>query len=382
MDSTAGASNSDTSASVTAQPSVCAQSLELAIKGTKVRGYLERAWDRAALPVIGITSTFLAATGFGMWQHVPPSARMAGVALFAVALAAAIAPLRKVRVPTREQALERMDKATGLPGRLASTYDDIPVKESDAQSRVIWELQRSRIERKVGAFKAAPLRSTLPARDPMALRYAMALIAGLAVTGAISEDQAMNRFAAAFDFQTGLTANMAKIDAYVTPPKYTGKAPIYIASTKQGKEAAEDAAYEVPESSILTLRLHDPHARVTATGGSAKPEDSCKPSGEITQCDLELSSNAQITVKSPRTGEVVWQFNVTADLPPQVALAPTPKAEEDKPGPAGATYTVVDEYAGAEAVRARIVLPEGLQQEPGARPLSIFKAPALTIQIK
>ena len=154
--------------------SAFARSFERAVGLSRAFGYLERAWDRAALPVGGVAGTFLAASWFGLWQNVAPSVRMAGTLLFAAALAAAIRPLFKVKYPDREDALERMNKANGGK-RFASTYDDKPIDESDEQAKAMWELNRMRIERKVGKFKAGAPESNLVNRDPFALRFALAM---------------------------------------------------------------------------------------------------------------------------------------------------------------------------------------------------------------
>lgn len=359
--------------------SAFAQEFERKVKLARHFGFLERAWERAALPVGGVAGAFLTASWFGLWQNVTPSVRMAGVVLFSAALAAAIRPLFRLQYPTREDALERMNKATGLPGRLASTYDDIPVDGTDEQSRAIWDFQRARIERKVGHWKAGAPRSNLVHRDPFALRFALAMVTGISLVAAHSADQVGERITAVMDWKTDLNATLAKIDAWVTPPNYTGAAPIYIASTENRSVTAAGSGYTIPEGSVLTLRLHDQYARVAVSGGTTEPASSCRPNGKVTECRFELSGDAGISVHSARTGTVNWQFNVTPDLPPRIVVAPAPAAGEGRPATPGATYALEDEY-GAEVIGGRIEMPA--PRNPDARPLPLFGLPTVPVPVK
>ena len=69
-------------------------------------------WERVWPPLAwsgALVALFLAASWFGLWFAAPRLARIGGLALFALALAAALAPLARLRRPSRAQALARLD---------------------------------------------------------------------------------------------------------------------------------------------------------------------------------------------------------------------------------------------------------------------------------
>jgi hypothetical protein len=96
----------------------------------------------------------------------------------------------------------------------------------------------------------------VPGRDPYALR-ALVLIACIATFVAAGGER-WKRIAAAFDWQGVVLPANFRVDAWVTPPAYTGKPPIILAGIHPGETArAADAAGEpvtVPAGSTLVVR--------------------------------------------------------------------------------------------------------------------------------
>ena len=93
-------------------------------------------------------------------------------------------------------------------------------------------------------------------RDPYALR-ALVLIAYIATFVAAGGER-WKRVAADFDWQGVVLPANFRVDAWVTPPAYTGKPPIILAGIHPGETArAADAAGEpvtVPAGSTLVVR--------------------------------------------------------------------------------------------------------------------------------
>ncbi len=353
-----------------------ARSFDRAVGLARWTGFAERVWDRAAPTVGGLTGVFLTASWAGLWQYVTPSVKMTGVALFAAGLTAAIAPLRKVRFPGRDEALARLDRNTGLPDRLAATYDDIPDdKDMDRESRVVWDIQRSRIQKKVGRFKVGGPKSTLKERDPYNLRYALALAAGLSFCMAASQGESVDRLTSAFDWKLETMTNTAKIDAWITPPDYAGQEQVPL-SSREGGPVALDSDVSVPAGSTVTLRVHEPNASVTVQGGATPVEEACRTVTQdgATSCEFKLASNTGITVNRRGEGRsVTWTINVTPDRPPVISV--NSEADEQE-GKERVTYTVKDEF-GAEISGTRIKPAE--PADPEAKPLPVYNLPKMTL---
>src|ERR1700688_1646266 len=105
----------------------------------------ERLWPALAAPATAV-GLFLAASWLGVWLWLPPVGRAIGLCLFFVLAAAATLPLLRLRVPTREDALRRLDRKSGLPHRPATTIaDDIAVSTTDPSSLAILRAHVQRV---------------------------------------------------------------------------------------------------------------------------------------------------------------------------------------------------------------------------------------------
>src|ERR1019366_2303216 len=103
----------------------------------------ERLWPALAAPATAV-GLFLAASWFGVWLWLPPVGRAIGLCLFFLLAAGASLPLLRLRLPTRIDAVRRLDRRSGLPHRPATTIADDIAGTTDPTSLVLW---RAHIER-------------------------------------------------------------------------------------------------------------------------------------------------------------------------------------------------------------------------------------------
>ncbi|MBM7331513.1 DUF4175 family protein, partial [Agrobacterium sp. S2] len=74
----------------------------------------------------------------------------------------------------------------------------------------------------------------------------------------------------AFHIRPGDGSAIARIDAWVTPPRYTGHAPVFLSTTTD----SERAAINVPQGSILSVRvIGGGSERLTATDATGERRD-------------------------------------------------------------------------------------------------------------
>src|SRR5207249_7097706 len=105
----------------------------------------------------------------------------------------------------------------------------------------------------------------LAIHDPWALR---ALILVMMVAAYVAAgDERMLRVSAAFDWNGALSPANIRVDAWVTPPLYTGKPPIILSAAN--KEAALPASgpLAVPVGSTLIVRASGGTLDVVTGGG-------------------------------------------------------------------------------------------------------------------
>ncbi|MCJ9732542.1 DUF4175 family protein, partial [Bradyrhizobium sp. PRIMUS42] len=83
----------------------------------------ERAWPNLArlLTVVGL---FLVVSWAGLWLALPFIARAIGLVVFAAIAIAVLLPLFRFRWPSRDEALARLDRGSGIRHRPATTLTD------------------------------------------------------------------------------------------------------------------------------------------------------------------------------------------------------------------------------------------------------------------
>ena len=169
----------------------------------------------------------------GLWLALPFVARAIGLGLFALLALAALFPLLRFRWPSREEALGRLDRGTGIRHRPATALTDTLVTQ-DPVAQALWQAQRERTLASIKRIRAGLPSPRLAIHDPWALRalVAVMLVAAYVAAG----DERRMRIAAAFDWNGVLAPANIRVDAWVTPPLYTGKPPIILSAAN--KEAA------------------------------------------------------------------------------------------------------------------------------------------------
>ena len=318
---------------------------------------LERVWPLLWLP-IGVVAGFFVASLAGLWPVLPTVWHIAVLAAFALAAIASLAPLIRARRPTRAEGLARLEAQSGVPHRPASSYEDtLSAAAETPAAQSLWAVHRRRLAQVIASMRPkAPMPRTEPS-DPLALRALMLLaLAGLLVAAG---DAFTDRLSAAFRFGPVVAAVPTRLDAWVTPPSYTGKQPFLIADGSQPAVKDEPASrrYEVPEGSQVLIRAAGPahgNFAVTRRVGSALAESVAAQavadaSTPVSEFKLVLDRSLSISVADTGLVRQSWTFDVTPDRAPTIVLNEPPKN-----GARGALlldYRVTDDYgvAGAEA---------------------------------
>src|SRR3990167_5795604 len=83
----------------------------------------ERLWPRLWL-ILGVAGLFLIVSLLGVWPLLPDTLHVALLGAFAVAGLAALLFAARVRFPSHEEAVRRIEKVSGIPHRPASSYED------------------------------------------------------------------------------------------------------------------------------------------------------------------------------------------------------------------------------------------------------------------
>ena len=327
----------------------------------------ERAWPILArlLTIIGL---FLVVSWAGLWLTVPFLGRAIGLCLFVLASLWAIWPLVWFRWPSREQGLSRLDRGSGLSHRPATTLTDT-LSSQDPVALVLWQAQRERTLASLKRIRAGLPSPRLRIHDPWALRALVGVM--LVACYVAAGDERLMRIAAAFDWNGVLSPVNVRVDAWVSPPVYTGKPPIILSAA--GKEATVPASgpLPVPVGSTLIVRSSGGTLDVVSAGGVSEVAPTERAPKGTNEKHFTIAGDGTVHVRAP-SGQPQWKFTAVFDRAPTIALAKDP--DRLARGSLQMSYKIEDDYGVTEAqahFAARVSDAE--KGAPAAR--SLFQPP-------
>jgi uncharacterized protein (TIGR02302 family) len=331
----------------------------------------ETAWPHLAR-LLTVAGLFLAVSWTGLWLALPFVARAIGLGLFVFLALGAVFPLLRFRWPSREAALNRLDRGTGIRHRPATALTDT-LATQDPVALALWQAQRERTLASIKRIRAGLPSPRLPIHDPWALR---ALVAVLMVAAYIAAgDERMLRTYAAFDWNGVLSPANIRVDAWVTPPLYTAKPPIILSAAN--KEAAVPAAgpMPVPAGSTLIVRSSGGTLDVVAGGSVTEAVPTEQAPKGTNERHFTITGDGTAHVRAP-SGQPQWKFSAIPDRAPTIALAKDP--ERQARGSLQMSYKIEDDYGVTEA-QARFAFRPGDAPKPAAEPRPLFEAPRFSL---
>jgi uncharacterized protein (TIGR02302 family) len=338
----------------------------LAIAATMV---VERGWP-LLLPLVVVVSLFVSLSWLGLFRVLPDMARLALIATFGLAGLASLYPMRFFRLPTWAEIDSRLERANQLLHTPVQVQTDRPSGRPDSLADALWREHQKRMAGRLGSLGGDLPQTRVPERDPWALRAAAALL--FACAFAFSFGPTGGRLGDAFKVHAVRDTVPPRIDAWVTPPTYTGKAPIFLTAD------ASTPVINVPEGSELSLRVTGGAGDETLVftdaagvvrdiapmGQKADPPVTSGPVATVRQLSEKLVAEGSLTLKSGDDALNSWAFAVTPDNAPEISFAGEPKRAVN--GTLELNYNIEDDY-GAASAKADFALAE--QQPPDARPL-------------
>jgi uncharacterized protein (TIGR02302 family) len=316
----------------------------------RARGSLfwERLWPALAglATVIGL---FLAFSWAGLWVVLAPVPRAVGLFVFIIMMAAAAFPLLMVRLPSIYDGLRRLDRSTGETHRPATTVADrIAANNHDPVTQALWQAHVERALLSARKFKAGWPSPRLSLRDPMAFRALVVILVVASFFAAGGER--VKRVTAAFDWRGVVAPANFRIDAWVTPPIYTGRAPVMLPGLRPGETAQAASPVAVPAGSQLVIRATGKvHFDVVRHGGiEDAPAETRTPLPAGTQeRRLVINKDGSAAVHGVLGSDLVWNFTAIPDRIPNIELIRDP--ERQARGALRIDYRMDDDYGVVEA---------------------------------
>ncbi|MCU0831327.1 MAG: TIGR02302 family protein [Rhizobiaceae bacterium] len=351
----------------------------------------ERLWPRL-LPLVLIAALYATVAWFGLFRIMPDWARLAHAFLFVLAALGALWLLAGVRRPAAAEIDRRLELTNALQHQpLAAQDEALAQGAGDPFAEALWKAHRARLASQLRGLQTPLPKPDIPRRDPLALRAVVALFAVTAF--AWSFGSGGGRLSDVLYSHASFNTPPPRIDAWVTPPAYTRRPPVYLAGGQDTAAAAapssmppETAAIApnvtVPQGSIVTVRITggygEPALAFTGADAAAVPleADEASPAGQ-TGYTFTLDSAGALALSLNEDPLANWTFAVIPDAPPVIDFA-KPDEEAVKQAGNGAlelNYTLSDDY-GVTSARGVLSL---LEADRGYRPL--YEVPELPLAL-
>ncbi|HEX2633202.1 MAG TPA: TIGR02302 family protein [Bradyrhizobium sp.] len=368
--------NPDPSESARSHDALSRLKLAQALQRARYAIAWERSWPHLArlLTIIGL---FLVVSWAGVWLALPFVARAAGLILFVLAALGAIFPLIKFRWPSRDEGLSRLDRGSGIRHRPATALTDT-LATQDPFAQALWQAQRERTLASLKRIRAGLPSPRLPIHDPWALRalVAVMLVAAYVAAG----DERMLRTEAAFDWNGVLSPANIRIDAWVTPPLYTGKPPIILSAANKDAGVPTAGPLPVPAGSTLIVRSSGGTLDVLAGGGVAETQPAEQAPKGTNERHFIISGDGTAHVRAP-SGQPQWRFSAVPDRAPVISLAKDP--ERQARGSLQLSYKLDDDYGVTDAQAHFAVrrgdAPQGTSENSSAEARPLFEPPQFSL---
>ena len=217
------------------------------------------------------------------------------------------------------------------------------------------------------ALKAGTPRPRLHLFDPVAVRALVVLL--VAATFFAASGERVKRITAAFDWAGVVQAKNFRVDAWVTPPTYTGKPPLILPGIRAGEPHQASALQTVPAGSVLVIRASGANGlHVVTSGGLAEAsrEGAPTPPAGTEEHRYTITDRGTATLKGALDEDVTFTFAAIPDRAPTIALTKEP--EPQARGSLLLAYKIEDDYgvigANANFALKRKAAPDGRALRP------------------
>jgi uncharacterized protein (TIGR02302 family) len=304
------------------------------------------------LTLLFIFGIFLTAALFGLFRYLPAwfHATLLAAALLAL-IGAVWFQLRRFNWPGREAAIRRLERDSNLPHRpLTHLNDALSAGNDDPGLASLWAQHRTRLLAAIGRLRVAPPTGDWSLRDPYALRVLLLLLLVIAVIGAGDLWPRRLLQAVTPNFAGYVSGEKVTVEAWITPPEYTGLPPISLTAGSAGGSATGNAVLSVPTGSKLLVQAEGVGAKAVLTANNQSSD--FRMLDPLTQrIETKLTEGNEIGIRAAGSTMAAWHIRIIADQPPSAAFAGNPTATDR--GVLRLEYRASDDY-GVKDLRAFI----------------------------
>ncbi len=357
--------------------------IEIKIRLQRLALLWEKLWAALHWPIL-LAALMLALILSGVLNALPRPWPMVFVVALIAAFLFSLTSLLELQIPTRLQAMRKLEQSSNLQHRETSSLDDQLVSELNQSE--IWEEHQRRKLAALENLKIAAPQSRWRMFDPIALRLPAALV--LVAAWFLGSGDMMSNFNAVTQLSTPIPQKAIVLDAWLKPPTYTGKAPLLLSSPAMVEKLKQETEILIPENATLSLHLQNatkPRVEAYEMGDTKKPITLTNSKTESTDqgfmADIKLDHSVTIKIFDGTNELATYPLSTIADQTPKIEIVGEPFAKGL--GQLHVKWQASDDY-GIKTVTAEISLAD--EQDNGlgfeGNGVFLFDPPALKIAVQ
>lgn len=302
--------------------------LDRKIAIARVNLVLGRFWV-ASRTFLTVVLGFLGITLLGVWEFVSPYLHAIGLAISAgLVIYAAHLFRRGFYWPSDENVLKDLEERNHLQHRPLRSQDEQMAlgAETPQQSEALWQQHLQQKQKRLENLKTGFPNLGLAAGDAIGLRSfaILLLVVGFFFAGGNRED----RLAAAFWPEFPTQNNLVELNIWITPPDYTGKAPLLLARQLNPGDQTVVPLLKVPQNSHLIARVSGGNEVAPQFLYEKKPLVFNEIDGTNFELETQLDSSGGL--KLEKDGDLLgeWRLELIPDNAPEIKLISLPEVTQ------------------------------------------------------
>lgn len=308
-------------------------------------------WERtipAILPAALVAGGFAAFAFFGITRLLPPWLHLAILAAWVLAFAySAWRGARTFRLPAYAEAVRRVETDSGLANRPLTHLTDTQASNLiDAGAAGLWLRYRERLKASITGLSLGLPNANIAKRDPWGVHAAIVLL--LVVAGYAAGDNWQRRLGQAVvpNFAGYVETDSTTVEAWLTPPDYTGMPPISLSTAvKITADTADGRPLAVPAGSKILVQAQGVGAKASlAVNGASRDFEMLDPMTQ--RIEGKVTSGTEIAIKASGGTLARWPITVIPDMAPTAAFVGDPGKTER--GVLKLDYAAKDDYGVAD----------------------------------
>jgi len=284
------------------------------------RAHWHLLWETYA-PVLALgilfLIVFLIGASSGFWQRIGDPWRLIALFVALFFLTRSFLHARKVRKPTRSQALRRVERDSGLSHRPMDTLTDTAAL--GREDILAWRTHVQRAKSKIANAAPSQLRAVIAPIDKYFLRFVAPCALVLAMMVGAGDNWERIRASINPTWQAGISAKNARYEAWVDPPEYTGRPPSYFKG---------ETKLVAPEGSEFVARISGvktPPRLIVREGNRTRRISLMRLGPKSFEGRAIVQDNVHASFRIGNESQI-WKLDVQQDRHPKVKFDTPPEA--------------------------------------------------------